>query len=157
MVIAAIDSAEVSGLAVLARDPLLARERLLFHDAATIRTAGDVVEAVDALLLFRPDFFVVEEPFISFKNSETGRVLAILFGRWQQQIELRGFAALGVPASMWQPKVLPGFFPKMRSAERKAAAQSLALRDFGVTVGPDEADAIGLGLFAARNSRERGA
>jgi hypothetical protein len=42
---------------------------------------------------------------------------------------------------------------RMKSAQRKVAAQSLALREFGVTVGPDAADAIGLALYVARNAR----
>ena len=116
---------------------------------------ASIIEAVDALALWRPDFVVVEEPFAHPRYPLTGMTLAKLCGRWVQELERAGFGVVTVPPSMWQPAVLPGFTPRMRSAERKDAAQALALREFGVTVTPDEADAVGLALYAARNVRTK--
>jgi hypothetical protein len=80
--------------------------------------------------------------------------LARLLGRWLQEFEDR--ARLGVvtiPPSIWQPAVLPGFSPRMPSAARKVAAQLLVRQRFEVDVTADEADAIAIGLYVARNAR----
>lgn len=156
MIVAAIDSAEVSGLAVVGRDPLAGTERLLWVDTVTVAGAGNVNEAVAALALWRPDLFVVEQPFLG-KNPTTGLVLAQMFGRWVQAIETAGYAAIGVPAAMWQPRTLPQFTPRMRSAERKTAAIALVRERFGRQLEENAADAACLALYAARHTRIRSA
>ncbi|HVV50493.1 MAG TPA: hypothetical protein VHO06_12585 [Polyangia bacterium] len=152
MVIASVDSATTAGLAVVSRDPLRAVERLLFVDTIQIAGASDVTEAVAELALFGPDLFVVEQPFLG-RNPTTFLSLAETYGRWRQAIETAGYAMIGVPASMWQPRVLPGFTPRMRSAERKTAAIGLIRELFDRDLEENAADAACLGLYAARNTR----
>src|SRR5262249_45802037 len=110
------------------------------------RTADDVTAAVHALAAFAPDVVAVEEPFIG-RNPDTGLVLARLLGRWLQVFETVRLGVVTVPVGLWQPATLPGFSTRMRSAERKAAAQLLARQRFGVDASADEADAIAIALY----------
>jgi Holliday junction resolvasome RuvABC endonuclease subunit len=151
MKVLAIDSAEVSGWA------LLDGERLVGHGAVRVRTAAEVDAAASELAAYVPDVVAVEEPFVHPRNPSTGLVLARLLGRWLQAFEGRGFAAVTVPASMWQPAVLPGITNRSRSTGRKAAAIALARDLFAVEVGEDAADAIGLAVYVARNVTRRAA
>ena len=152
MIVAAVDSAELSGLAVVARSAD-AGERLLMHDTAVIKTAADVTATVARLADWRPDIVAIEEPFAHRRSPIAGMTLARLLGRWLQAFELAGLGTVSIPASMWQTGTLPGFTPRMKSPQRKAAAVALVRNLFGVDVGPDEADAIGLALFTLRHGR----
>ena len=156
MKILGIDSAELTGFAVVSRAPD-GTERLEQHGVLTIRAAADVELAVAELASANPDLVTVEEPFIHPKYPMTGLVLARLLGRWLQAFEARGFTTVTIPASMWQPGVLPGITRQTRSAQRKAAAVAFARERFGVEVGEDAADAIALATFAARTASRRAA
>lgn len=156
MVVVAIDSAELSGFAVLVRHDD-GREVLRHHGAETIRTAADVESLVGRLAAYRPDVVAVEEPFVHPRNPSTGLSLARLLGRWLQAIEGRGITAVTIPASMWQPAVLAGVNQRTRSAERKAAAVAFARERFEVEVGEDAADAIALAVFVARTATRKAA
>jgi hypothetical protein len=98
VIVLGIDSAELSGFAVVARDPD-GRERLEHHGVLTIRSAADVEAAIAALVVHAPDVVAVEEPFVHPRNPATGLTLARLLGRWLQAIEGRGLAAVTIPST----------------------------------------------------------
>jgi Holliday junction resolvasome RuvABC endonuclease subunit len=154
MIVAAIDSAELSGLAVVARDGDV--EQLLWRAATKIRTAGDVTAVVHSLAGWLPDVVAIEEPFFIPRAPAAGVALNRLLGRWLQAFERDArVGVVTIPASMWQPRMLPSFTPRMRSAERKAAAVRLVRDRFDVEATEDEADAIALALYVARNVSTR--
>lgn len=153
MRVAAIDSApELSGLAVLGRDPG-GRERLLHHRAAPALTCDDVDLVVAELLSYAPDLVALEDAFFSPKEPSAGLVLARLLGRWMQVFETRGLTCVCIPAPMWRRGVLRGLLrPRAPRDECKRAAVTWARASFGVEVTHDEADAIGLGAYVLRNA-----
>jgi hypothetical protein len=151
-----IDSAELSGYAIVTRTAA-GDERLIRHGTMTVRTGADVDRAVADLVGGAPDVVAVEEPFAHPRHPGAGLALARLLGRWLQVLEAGGFATVTVPASMWQAGILPGVTQRTRSAERKAAAQAFALERFGVAVTEDEADAIALATWVARNATRKAA
>jgi Holliday junction resolvasome RuvABC endonuclease subunit len=155
VIVVGIDSAELSGFAIVQRAGV--DERLIRHGVAAVRTAADVERVVADLVGTGPDVVAVEEPFIHPRNPATGLALARLLGRWLQVFEGRGLATVTVPASMWQTAVLPGVTRRTRSAERKAAAQAFARERFGVEVTEDAADAIAMATWVARNATAKGA
>jgi len=154
MIVAAIDSAELAGLAVVSRDDAGA-ERLLYHRATRILLASDVGRVVAELLAFGPDAVVVEEPFIHPRNPGTGLVLSRLVGRWMQEIERSGITALSIPASAWQTSLLAGVGYRTKSADRKLAAQAFVRERFGFEATEDEADAVCLGVYTLRHATRR--
>jgi hypothetical protein len=151
-----IDSAELSGYAIVSRAASGAEE-LIRRGTLTVRSGADVDRAVADLTAGGPDVVAVEEPFVHPRRPGAGLVLARLLGRWLQVLEAGGFATVTVPASMWQTGILPGVTHRTRSAERKAAAQAFALERFGVAVTEDEADAIALATWVARNATRKAA
>jgi Holliday junction resolvasome RuvABC endonuclease subunit len=158
VIVLGLDSAEATGYAVVERDA--AGERLVRYGVVPARpahAAADVAAAVAELAAVGPDVVAVEEPFIHPRNPSTGLVLARLLGRWLQALEARGLTTVTVPASMWQPGVLPGVTWATRSAERKAAAVAFARERFGVQATEDEADAIALAVYVARTATRRAA
>jgi Holliday junction resolvasome RuvABC endonuclease subunit len=153
VIVLGLDSAEHTGFAVVERAG--GAERLLRSGARPIRSAADVETAVAELAAGAPDVVAVEEPFVHPRNPATGLTLARLLGRWLQALEVRGLATVTVPASMWQPGILAGVTRVTRSAERKRAAQALVRELFGVEAGEDEADAIAMAVWVARNASRR--
>jgi Holliday junction resolvasome RuvABC endonuclease subunit len=155
LIVAAIDSAETSGLAVVNRDDH--GESVFLHDTVRISGAADVEAAVSRLALHRPDLVVVEEPFVSPRFPGAGLSLSRLVGGWCQAAETRGLTVVTIPAALWQPAVLVGINGRSRSAERKAASRAFVRGLFGLEVGEDAADAIGLAVYAARNASRKAA
>lgn len=153
MIVLGIDSAELSGFALVER--LAGDERLIRYGAARVRTASDVERLAADLAAACPDLAAVEEPFVHPRNPGTGLALARLLGRWLQVFEARGLTTVTVPASMWQTAVLPGVTNRTRSAERKAAAQAFARERFGVEACEDASDAIAMATWVARNAVPR--
>ncbi len=101
-----IDSAELTGFAVVAREPG-GRECLQRHGTLTVRSSGDVEAAVAKLAAAGPDVVAIEAPFIR-ANVATGLSLATLLGRWLQEWERRGAPTVTVLASTWQIALLAG-------------------------------------------------
>lgn len=155
MIVVGIDSAELSGLAVVARPPG-GREQLMLSKTARIRTAADIDQVVAELRGFAPDVVAVEEAFVATYpggNVHTGLALAVLQGRWQQAWESAGYPTVTVPPGMWRRGVLSGLLgSRARRAELKAAAQTWVRATFRAEVGEDEADAIALATFTLRNA-----
>jgi Holliday junction resolvasome RuvABC endonuclease subunit len=151
-----VDSAEVTGLAVVTRD---ARgERLVLNTTVTIAGAADVESAAKRLAVYSADVVVVEEPFVHPRNPATGLVLARLLGRWLQAFEVRGLTCVTTPASMWQPAMLSGLLPaRADRGARKAAALRWVRSTFGVEVTEDEADAITMATYVLRNATRKAA
>jgi Holliday junction resolvasome RuvABC endonuclease subunit len=157
MIVMALDSAQLTGFAIVARSEA-GSEVLVRHGVATVRTAGDVEALVaDLTAVTTPDVVAVEEPFVHPRNPSTGLVLARLLGRWLQALELRGLPTVTIPASMWQMGLLPGISSRTPSPARKVAAQAFALDRFGVLAAEDAADAICLAAFVARTATRRAA
>jgi Holliday junction resolvasome RuvABC endonuclease subunit len=156
VIVAGIDSAELTGFAVVVAEPG-GRERLLRHGTLKIRKAADVERAVAELAGDRPDLVAIEAPFIGV-NVTTGLTLATLLGRWLQSWETRGVPTTTATASVWQTGVLSGLItPCSNRAERKAACRTWCKATFsgetrGVNLTEDEADAIGLATFAVRRA-----
>jgi Holliday junction resolvasome RuvABC endonuclease subunit len=151
VIVVGLDSAEQTGFAVVVRTDD-GRELLDDHGTVTVHSAADVDATMEALALRRPDVVVVEEPFVHPRNPATGLTLARLLGRWLQAAEARGLTTLTVPASMWQPGILPGVTQRTRSAARKQAARAFVRERFGLEVGEDEADAIAMAAYVARTA-----
>ena len=155
MVVIGIDSAELSGLAVVARDPG-ARERVVYSAVATVTTAADVEAIVHQLAAHAPDLVVVEEPWVHPRMPLAGLVLARLCGRWLQALETRGLTTVTIPASMWQPGLLGGpkglLGARATRPQRKAAAQTWVRSVFGIDATEDQADAICMATYALRNA-----
>jgi len=140
----AIDSATCSGWAHLEGERLVARGTV---------NAGDLLR-VDAFAAFicaksRPDLAVIEDNFVMRgpkANPNTMKILSRIVGAW-----LLAFAVRGVPTEV----VLPGVWQKgvlgalVKGGTKKAAALWVRAT-YGVAVGEDEADAIGLGTWIAR-------
>lgn len=151
MIVLGIDSAEVTGFAVVVRDPGQ-RERLVRHGTLPIRTAADVGAAVTELAAAAPDVVAIEAPFVR-ANPATGLALATLLGRWLQEWERRGARTTTVLASTWQIGLLAGFIDRRSDrAARKAAAQQWARATFGVNLPEDEADAAGIASWTLRRA-----
>jgi Holliday junction resolvasome RuvABC endonuclease subunit len=155
MIVAGLDSAETTGFALVERKPS-GDEHLILYGAVPIRFGADVERLIAELSAACPDLVAVEEPFVHPRNPATGLSLARLLGRWLQVAETRGLTTVTVPASMWQPRILPGITHRSRSAERKAAARAFALDRFGVAVTEDEADAIAMATWVARTAARKG-
>lgn len=152
MVVVGIDSAELSGLAVVARDQG-AREHLVHSGVAKVRVAADVEAIVARLAAYEPDVVAIEEPFVHPKMPLAGLVLARLCGRWLQAFESRGLTCVTVPASMWQPNMLKGLIgPRATRPERKAAARIWVGASFNVDATEDQADAICMAAYVLRNA-----
>lgn len=152
MIVVGIDSAELSGLAVVAR-PAGARERLVHSGVAKVRTADDIEAVVARLAAYQPDLVVVEEPFIHPAHPLAGLVLSRLVGRWLQAFETRGLTTVTIPAAMWQPGLLAGLMPpRATRPQRKAAAQTWVRSVFAVDATEDQADAVCMATFALRNA-----
>jgi len=145
-----IDSAERSGVAVLRADR--GRERLIHHATLTVRNAGDVERAVGELATHSPVLVAVEAPYIR-ANAATGLTLAVLLGRWRQELERRAIPTTTVLASTWQQGVLAGLCDRSSDrAQRKRAARLWARSTFGVDLPEDEADAAGIAAWALRRA-----
>lgn len=152
-VVAGIDSAELSGVAVVVRDAG-ARERLVLSGVRRIRTAADVEAVVAELAAHVPDLVTVEEPFSHPRHPLAGLVLARLVGRWLQAFEVRGLATVTTPASLWQPAILAGLMGRRAlRPERKAAAIIWCRATFGVVATEDQADAIAMTTYVLRAAR----
>jgi Holliday junction resolvasome RuvABC endonuclease subunit len=145
-----IDSAELSGFAAV--DVGEGRELLLHHATFPARSAADVEAVVAQVAEVGADLVAIEEPFVHPRNPSTGLVLARLLGRWLQAFEARGLTTATVPASMWQPRLLPGVSYRTPSAARTAAPIEFVRQHFGVAAEEDAADAICLALWSARNA-----
>lgn len=157
MIVVAVDSAELSGVAVLVREPG-ARERLVHSGVVRIRTAADVEAAVVQLAAHRPDVVAIEEPFIHPRQPLAGLVLARLLGRWLQAFEARAFTCVTIPAALWQPAILTGLMrPRATRPERKSAALVYVRSAFGLEATEDQADAICLGAYVLRTASRRAA
>jgi hypothetical protein len=157
MTVAGIDSAELSGIAVVARDRP-GRERLVLSGVRRIRTAADVAAVVAELAAQAPDVVAIEEPFIHPRQPLAGLVLARLLGRWLQAFEGQGITCVTTPASLWQPAMLAGLMgPQALRAERKAAAQAWCRVTFGVVATEDQADAIAMATYVLRSARWKAA
>lgn len=147
-----IDSAEHSGLAVVARPPR-GREQLIHSSVATVSTAADVERIAAELAAHAPDVVAIEEPFIHPAHPHAGLVLARLCGRWLQCFEARGFTCVTIPACLWQPALLAGLMPHhARRPQRKAASQAWVRATFGITAAEDQADAIAMAAYVLRNA-----
>jgi len=149
MIVVGLDSAELTGYAVVAAGP---RERLTHHGTFTISGAADVEQAVATLAAMKPDLVAVEAPYVRL-NAATGLTLAVLLGRWLQAWERRGVATATVLASTWQIQILGGLVDRRSDrATRKRAARLWTRSTFAVELGEDEADAAGIATWAARRA-----
>lgn len=145
----AVDSAQRSGWAIVRH--ARGRDRLLDHGIVNVRSAADVVQAVEVLASFPVDAIAIESPYIGV-NAGTGLALAMLAGRWAQEFERRGVEVQGVLATVWQMGVLAGLISRHSGRDdRKRAAQLWARATFGAALAEDEADAAGLASFVARS------
>jgi hypothetical protein len=153
VIVLGIDSAELTGFAVVTSGPG-GRETLLRHGVFKIRAAADVeVAVVDLVGGTLPDLVAIEAPFIG-QNVTTGLTLATLLGRWLQALEIRGVPTTTVTANVWQIGILTGLITqRSRRAERKAAACGWSKATFGVALSEDEADAAGIATWALRHAR----
>lgn len=154
MIVLGIDSAELTGIAVVARLPGQ-RETLVRRATIPVRSAVDVGAAVAELASAAPDLVAIEAPFVRL-NPATGLALATLLGRWLQEWERRGVRTTTVLASTWQSALLTGLIDRRSDrATRKAAAQRWARATFGVELPEDEADAAGIASWAIRRALGR--
>jgi Holliday junction resolvasome RuvABC endonuclease subunit len=155
MKVVGIDSAELSGLAVVAR-PAGGREQLVHSGVATIRTAADVERIASELAAYAPDVVAIEEAWSHPAHPRAGLALATLCGRWLQAFESRGFTCVTIPASMWQPALLTGLMPsRAKRPQRKLAAQAWCLATFGIEATEDEADAVAIAAYTLRNATRK--
>ena len=152
MTVLGIDSAELTGFALVSKGPG-ASERLLRHGTMHIRTAADVEAAVAEFAPHAPDVVAVEAPFVR-ANAATGLTLAVLLGRWLQEWERRGATAVTVLASTWQIALLTGLIDgRSKRDQRKRAARTWAQAAFGEDLSEDEADAACIASWALRQGR----
>jgi Holliday junction resolvasome RuvABC endonuclease subunit len=93
-----------------------------------------------------PDVVAIELPWLG-KNPHTLEVLARYCGRFEQAFTSTPTRL--VKASEWQSKILGRFGGKKRAGLKRAAVLWVK-GTFGVDVSDDEADAIGLAVYALR-------
>jgi len=99
------------------------------------------------------DFVMIEGPFMG-TNVRTHEMLSRWVGRWETCCEIVGLPHRVVTAQTWQIGVLKGLIKNNSPREvRKLAAQKWVEWTFGICVGEDEADAVGLATWALRQAR----
>jgi Holliday junction resolvasome RuvABC endonuclease subunit len=154
MIVAGIDSAELTGYAILESGS--ACLALLRHGAVKISTGADVELVATELATAGAHLLAVEAPFVKPAarggNPHSALELATLVGRWLQAAEVRAIPTGTVLASTWQPAILKGDRWAPREA-RKAAAVRWAAVTFGVTLTEDEADAACIAAWAIRHQQ----
>jgi Holliday junction resolvasome RuvABC endonuclease subunit len=101
-----------------------------------------------ALVVGEVDIVAIELPYLG-KNVNTLRVLARLFGRFEQAFEPTGAEIVEVTAQHWQHRIL-GRFGGVRRESLKPAAIMWARATFGVQLTEDEADAAGVSACVLR-------
>jgi hypothetical protein len=152
-----LDVATTTGLALVERLPG-ARERLIRHGIIRVRDAGAVKAAAEHIAADQPDLVALEVPFFGPATPGAALPLAEIVGRFKQELERRGLETVTAPAVVWQAGMLKGLINgRSDRAARKRAAQLWAQRQFaaelkerGVSLSEDEADAAVLAVWALR-------
>lgn len=149
LVVVGIDSAELTGIAILRG------RRIVRRGLCRITGGVDIERAADEIADFRPNLVAIEAPFVRV-NPQTGLTLAELLGRWRQALERRWIETTTVLASTWQPEVLAGRITSRSGRDaRKAAAREWARETFGVELSEDVADAAAIAFWAQQRARGR--
>lgn len=150
MIVAGIDSAARTGIAIVSSDGR--RERLLWHAVREVHDAADIAELVAEVAERGVHLIAIESAYLGI-NPRTALALGERVGRWLQQIERTGGRATCVSPSIWQSGILLGLIAaRSTRAVRKRAARQWARATFGVELGEDEADATGIATWAARRA-----
>lgn len=150
MIAVGIDCATTTGWAIVER--VAGRETLKGHGLLNLKRPDPWNPVAWLALQSRPlggpgpDVVAIELPWLG-KNPHTLEVLARYCGRFEQAFA--GVPTRLVSASEWQSKILGRFGGKKREGLKRAAVL-WAKGSFGVEVSEDEADAIGLAVFALR-------
>lgn len=139
MIVLGIDSASTSGWALLDGERILERGTIDARDPKRIDTLAAFVCAKA-----RPDLVAIEDNFLGV-NVNVVKVLSRIVGRFEMVFAVRGVPTELVMASIWQKAILAG----LPGGTKKACA-TWVRATYGITVGEDTADAIGLAVFVAR-------
>lgn len=139
----AIDTAQCSGWAIYLHGDLVSRGEIDMLTPTGLSEANDV--CLLALSYSAPGVLVFERPFRG--TSQGGYI-----GAWRSAWVAAGGrkrAQIGVYPATWRARVLGS--PCMTREAARAAEQRRALKEtLGMPVGPDEAAAVCIGLWAIR-------
>lgn len=144
-IVLGLDSASTTGWA------LVQGEKLLEHGLvnASERRRQDTLAAY-VCSRHRPDIAVIEDNYFG-KNVDVVKVLSRIAGAWELAFAVRGVDTRLVMGSVWQKALLTGLIDNGSvSAARKAACARWVKATYGLKVSEDEADAIGLATYVAR-------
>lgn len=149
MIAVGIDCATTTGWAIVER--VAGRETLKGHGLINLKRSdpwNPITQLANESMRIEgePDVVAIELPWLG-KNPHTLEVLARYCGRFEQAFA--GTPTRLVRASEWQSKILGKFGGKKR-AQLKRAVVLWVKGSFGVDVSEDEADAIGLAVYALR-------
>lgn len=145
-----IDAAGSSGWGIV--DVGRGRPSLITFGVCNGKDHHAIVEVVETAVTHGVQVVAIESPYVD-KNVDTAIKLGVICGRWCQEFDRAGIKWISCKADTWQRKLLDGLIHAGSPREvRKKAAKQYVRAEFGREVSEDEADAICLATWRAKES-----